>query len=115
MSIRRGVSRARSLRKGATEAETRLWHHLRNRQLNGWKFRRQFPVDRFIADFACVDAKLIVELDGSQHVDRSDADLERTRVLNNCGYQVIRYWNADVLSKTANVLEDILAHLEKRK
>ncbi|WP_421981848.1 endonuclease domain-containing protein [Roseibium sp.] len=109
------ISRARSLRKHATEAEIRLWHYLRNRQLGGWKFRRQFPVDRFITDFACIDAKLIVELDGSQHAENAHADAERTRILERCGFRVIRYWNADVLKDTPNVLEDILAHLEMRK
>ncbi|WP_420336079.1 endonuclease domain-containing protein [Roseibium sp.] len=109
------TSRAKSLRRRATEAETRLWQCLRNRQLGGWKFRRQFPVDRFIADFACMDARLIVELDGSQHVENAQADAERTKILDNCGFKVVRYWNADVLQNTSNVLEDILAHLEKRK
>ncbi|WP_306140739.1 endonuclease domain-containing protein [Roseibium sp. MMSF_3412] len=109
------TSRARSLRRRATEAEIRLWHYLRSRQLGGWKFRRQFPVDRFIADFACMNAKLIVELDGSQHAENVDADAERTRILNSCGFKVVRYWNADVLERTFDVLEDILAHLEKRK
>jgi len=115
MSERNKASTARSLRRRSTEAEMCLWHRLRNRQRNGWKFRRQFPVERFIADFACPDGKLIVELDGSQHAVNSQADGERTRILNSCGYRVVRYWNADVLSDTANVLEDILAHLEQRK
>ncbi|MEO1115857.1 MAG: DUF559 domain-containing protein, partial [Pseudomonadota bacterium] len=83
------TTRARALRRRATDAETRLWRYLRNRQLGGWKFRRQFPVDRFIADFACVDAKLIVELDGSQHTDHAQADAERTRILNSYGFKVV--------------------------
>jgi very-short-patch-repair endonuclease len=58
---------ARKLRKEQTEAERRLWWHLRNRQLEGWKFRRQFPIGHYIVDFACIDARLIVELDGGQH------------------------------------------------
>jgi len=109
------TSRARSLRRRATEAESKLWYYLRSRQLGGWKFRRQFPVDRFTADFACIDAKLIVELDGSQHAENAVADAETTIILNSCGFKVVRYWNADVLRNTSNVLEDILAHLEKRK
>lgn len=90
-------------------------HRLRNRQLNGWKFRRQFPIEKFVADFACVDAKLIVELDGGRHALNQKDDAARTRLLNVFGYRVIRYWNSDVLSNTESVLEDILAHLEHRK
>jgi len=111
----RKTSGARSLRRRSTEAEHRLWHHLRNRQLDGWKFRRQFPIERFFADFVCVDAKLIVELDGGHHALNQLGDEERTRLLISFGYRVIRYWNSDVLTNTESVLDDILAHLEKLK
>jgi len=109
------ADRARSLRRGSTEAETQLWRFIRNRQLSGWKFRRQVPIDRFVVDFLCREAKLIIELDGSQHAEKTDGDLARTDLLERYGYRVIRYWNSDVLSRTEDVLEDILAHLELRK
>ncbi len=109
------TSRARSLRSRSTDAERCLWYRLRNRQLNGWKFRRQVPIDRYIADFACLDAKLIVELDGGQHALNMGEDAARSGVLEACGYQVVRCWNSDVLVRTDDVLEDILSHLEQKK
>ena len=112
--VKRQIASARKLRRSSTDAELRLWQKLRNRQLNGWKFRRQVPVDRFIADFVCEGARLVVELDGSQHMQHSEDDENRTRVLETCGYEVVRYWNSDVLLNTESVLEDILAALEKR-
>ena len=102
--------RARKLRHNATDAERHLWRHLNLRQLAGIRFRRQVPVGGFIADFLCPHVKLIVELDGGQHVERADADEVRTRVLMSLGYRVLRYWNDDVLSRTEEVLEDILRH-----
>lgn len=115
MSAGTKTALARSLRQRQTEAEKRLWYHLRNRQLGGFKFRRQVSIDRFVVDFLCADEKLIVELDGSQHAENLAADDARTKVLMSCGYRIIRYWNADVLADTETVLEDILAHLEKWK
>lgn len=105
---------ARFLRRNQTDAERRLWFRLRNRQLGSWKFRRQVPVDRFIADFLCEDARLTVELDGGQHGERLQEDAERTAVLEACGYRVARYWNAEVMQNIDGVLEDILARLEGR-
>ncbi|WP_269581524.1 endonuclease domain-containing protein [Roseibium sp. Sym1] len=109
------MSVTRSLRRRSTEPEKRLWYRLRDRQLDGRKFRRQVPVDRFVVDFLCHDAKLIVELDGGPHAENIRADLARTEILENCGYRVIRYWNSEILQKLENVLEDILAHLNRRK
>ena len=109
---RRNIPRARQLRVDATDAEARLWLHLRNRMLGGFTFRRQFPVVLFIADFLCAERKLIVELDGSQHADNR-ADERRTRFLELRGYRVIRFWNPDVLSNTEGVLEMILLELRK--
>ena len=105
---------ARFLRRTQTDAERRIWFRLRNRQLGGWKFRRQVPVDRFIADFLCEDARLIVELDGGQHGERLQEDAERTSVLEAYGYRVARYWNAEIMQNLDGVLEDILARLEGR-
>jgi very-short-patch-repair endonuclease len=102
---------ARKLRRGATEAEERLWYHLRARRLGGFKFRRQMPVGRHVADFACEEARLVVEVDGGQHAE-SAADRERTRALEAAGYHVLRFWNHDVLQSTDAVLETILHSLE---
>lgn len=109
---RQNILRARQLRVEATDAEARLWQRLRNRMLGGFKFRRQFPVGPYIADFICIERKLIVELDGGQHAD-NPADKRRTRFLELRGYRVIRFWNPDVLSNTDGVLEMILIELEK--
>ena len=109
---RQNIFRARQLRVEATDAEARLWVHLRNRSLGGFKFRRQFPVGPYVADFVCIERKLIVELDGGQHAD-NPADERRTRFLELRGYRVIRFWNPDVLSNTDGVLEMILLELEK--
>jgi len=100
------VLRARQLRRDQTEVEKLLWSRLRNRQLDGWKFRRQEPIDRFTVDFFCPDAKLVIELDGGQHSAENDA--ERTRMIEACGYLVIRFWNNDVLTNLDGVLLRIL-------
>ena len=97
---------ARKLRKSQTDAEALLWSKVRNRQLEGAKFRRQVPFDNYVADFVCRSAQLIIELDGSQHVD-NDADINRDAVMEIAGYRVIRYWNSDVFNNLDGVLEDI--------
>jgi very-short-patch-repair endonuclease len=103
----------RRLRRNKTEAEGRLWSRLRNRQLEGAKFRFQTQVDDFVPDFLCAEAMLIVELDGGQH--NVETDTARTLVLDAAGYTVIRFWNNDVLANTDGVLEDIrLAILNAR-
>ena len=104
---------ARNLRRNQTHAERTLWFRLRDRRLGGWKFRRQFPIDRFTVDFFCADAHLIIELDGGQHADRSVADAQRTKILEAMGYLVLRYWNNDVMQNIDGVLEDIYAALER--
>ena len=104
--------RARDLRRRETDAERLLWRHLRNRHLGGWKFRRQHPIGRFFADFACAERRLVIELDGGQHVARANADGRRTRALEELGWKVIRYWDDDVLMRTNRVLEDIVLWLE---
>jgi len=99
------IDRARRLRRDQTDVEKKLWSHLRDRRLDGWKFRRQVPVDRYVVDFLCADARLVVELDGGQHTAESDA--ERTRLIESCGYLVIRFWNNDVTENTEGVLQRI--------
>ncbi len=102
--------RARALRSDMTEAETRLWHRLRNRQFDGWRFRRQHPIDPYVADFACPDAMLVVEVDGGQHAD-SARDAERDASLVTRGWKVLRFWNNDVLANIDGVLATIAATL----
>jgi very-short-patch-repair endonuclease len=103
---------ARELRRDMTEAEQRLWFHLRRRQLGGCRFRRQHPVGPFVADFVCVERRLIVEVDGSQHME-SAADRVRDAWLQRRGFQLIRCWNHDVLERTEQVLAVILGALGK--
>ncbi|MBK6708583.1 MAG: endonuclease domain-containing protein [Sphingomonadales bacterium] len=98
---------ARRLRRDMTEAEKRLWKHLRNRQMEGCKFRRQEPVQNRIADFLCIEVKLIIELDGGQHGEQIEADAERTRQLEAAGYTVLRFWSSDVLANTDGMLHEI--------
>ena len=102
--------RARELRNNATDAERHLWRHLKLRQLAGLRFRRQVPIAGYIADFVCPQTKLVIELDGGQHVEQQQYDEERTRALATLGYRVLRYWNDDVLLRTGGVLDDILRH-----
>lgn len=104
---------ARSLRNAPTDAERQLWRHLRGRQLQGLKFRRQYPIAGYIADFACVEARLVIEADGGQHTDRDEYDAERTRKMQVNGYRVLRFWNDDVLLRSDLVLDEILRQLVK--
>ena len=103
--------RARNLRRDSTDAERAFWNRVRNRRLSGYKFRRQVPIGPYIADFVCVSGGLIIELDGSQHRERTDEDRERTRWLEGAGYRVLRVWNDDVLHNMDRVLEAIMAEL----
>ncbi|MDO8433767.1 MAG: DUF559 domain-containing protein [Candidatus Binatus sp.] len=102
------LARARKMRREATDAEKRLWSILRNRALENWKFRRQVPIDDFIADFCCVKARLIVELDGEQHLDQLKRyDDARTRHLESLGFRVLRFWNSDVMTGVDALVEEI--------
>jgi len=107
------TARAQTLRSVPTDAERKLWLRLRDRRLNGAKFVRQAPVGPYFADFACRESKLIVELDGSQHVD-SAYDATRDAWLVSQGYSVLRFWNADVFEAIDGVCETIVAALEGR-
>ena len=99
--------RAKQLRQQPTETETRLWRHLRRKQLDELRFRRQAPIGSYIVDFFCPEARLIVELDGGQHSDQQDYDDRRTRWLEQRGYRVLRFWNNDVLGNLDGVLVEI--------
>lgn len=99
--------RARSLRQIATDAERRLWAHLRDRRLANFKFRRQQPIGRYIVDFVCFEAQIVVEADGSQHQAQGAYDSMRTEYLASRGYRVLRFWNNDMLARTGIVLDVI--------
>ncbi len=105
--------RARALRNNPTEAERALWKHLRLRQLEGQKFRRQQPLDPYIVDFACLEKKLIVELDGGQHAEQVASDAERTAWLEAQGFRVLRFWNHDVMKDIEAVKEVIRRALSR--
>ena len=103
---------ARNLRRASTDAERAFWNHVRDRRLDGHRFRRQVPIGPYVADFVCPAAKLIVELDGGQHHERADADERRTRWLEGEGYRVLRIWNNDVLANMPGVLHSLLTALK---
>jgi very-short-patch-repair endonuclease len=105
---------ARALRQHQTDAERRLWSHLRGRNLAGYKFRRQVPMDHYIVDFLCHDVRLIVELDGGQHGEDAAMayDEHRTHYLERAGYRVMRFPNHEVMKDIDHVLEVILHHIQ---
>ncbi len=100
------ISQARRLRRDATDVEILLWNRIRADQL-GTKFRRQVPILGYVADFLSHEAKLIVELDGGQHADQNETDTQRTRVLEQAGFRVLRFWNNEVNESLDGVLETI--------
>ena len=106
---------AARLRGSQTDAEQNLWMRLRSRQINGAKFRRQHPIGPYVVDFCCLENKLIVELDGGQHVEQKEADRVRTEALQAVGFRVLRFWNDEVLTKMEEVLEEIVRHLDSAK
>ena len=101
------LNRAKSLRRNQTDAEGLLWHYLRNKQLDGYKFRRQQPIGPYIIDFACLPEKLLIELDGGQHAEHEAYDERRDRFLQSKGYRVLRFWNNEVFENCFDVLEHI--------
>ncbi|MBN1814040.1 MAG: RecQ family ATP-dependent DNA helicase [Anaerolineae bacterium] len=109
------LARAREFRQPQTPAESKLWESLRDRQLGGFKFRRQHPIDRFIVDFYCAACRLVIEIDGDSHTeqDHKGYDLARTAWLNEQGYHVIRFPNHDVHRRIGAVLEAILVECQK--
>jgi len=108
------ITRARELRASSTDAERLLWLKLRDRRIVGAKFRRQVPFPPYTVDFCCFEAKLIVEVDGSQHAERVTQDAVRTRRLEGDGFTVIRFWNNEVLTNIDGVLEVIFTELNRR-
>ncbi|MBM3549423.1 MAG: endonuclease domain-containing protein [Alphaproteobacteria bacterium] len=107
-------TRARDLRRKMTDAERALWKHLRAHRLEGWPFRRQHPIPPYVVDFASVEARLVIEVDGGRHA-ASQADAERDAFLSAQGWQVLRFWNNDVLANPDGVLTQLLETLAARK
>jgi very-short-patch-repair endonuclease len=111
--VRRQINKhAARLRREMTDAERALWFELRNRRLLGYKFRSQWSLGLHVADFCCLAARLVIEVDGSQH--NEDVDAARTAWLKAKGFRVIRFWNNDVLTNMEGVLRVIAAVLEER-
>ena len=109
------LARSRALRRDSTGAEKRLWPILRNRKLDGHKFRRQVPIDTYVVDFCCIAERLIVELDGEQHADaRKDYDDSRAKDLQGRGFRVLRFWNSEVLQESEGVIQEISRMLSAR-
>lgn len=104
MSLKK-IKTARRLCQDATDVERILWRALRGRQLDGLKFRRQHPIGPYVADFACLERGLVVELDGGQHTPEADA--ARTAFLEREGFRVLRFWNPDILSNLDGVLQAV--------
>lgn len=109
MPIGRTNPHARRLRRDATDVEQRFWLAVRDRRLAGFKFRRQVTIGPYVADFACIERRLIVELDGGQH--DAGADAARTSYLEGLGWRVVRFWNNEVVENFEGVLEVVRAEL----
>jgi len=101
------MHRAGELRKELTPAEKKLWAYLRGDKLNGVNFRRQHAIGNYIVDFVSIKEKLIIELDGSQHLEQVQYDIERTRYLESQGYKVVRFWNNQVENDLNGVIQKL--------
>jgi very-short-patch-repair endonuclease len=108
------TANARRLRSAETMAEAKLWAIVRAGRLQGFKFKRQVPIDRYFVDFLCGERRLVVELDGKAHEERELYNAERTQVLEACGFHVMRFPNENVLTNPGNVAETILSMLNTR-
>jgi len=104
--------KARELRAQMTDAESLLWQQLRGRRFQGFKFRRQRPLGPYILDFVCLDAGLVIEIDGGQHAEQQAYDKARTALIESHNLAVIRFWNHEVMNDTAAVLEKIWQTLQ---
>jgi very-short-patch-repair endonuclease len=104
---------AKTLRKNMTDVERDLWYQLRAKRFDGFKFKRQVPIKKYILDFVCFEKKLIIELDGGQHVDQADHDAKRDLFFEEQGFRVLRFWNNDVVENKEGVLQMILRALHE--
>ena len=108
-----GTRLARKLRREQSPVERKLWWILRGRHLDGYKFRRQFPIGRYVADFCCYEKRLVVEVDGKQHGEMGDKDQERDAVLETAGFRVVRFWAKEIYQNQTEVLQRILYFLRE--
>ncbi len=106
-------AKAQELRQHSTDAEQALWKRLRNRQLAGYKFRRQVPIGKYIVDFVCFEPKVVIEVDGGHHQEQARYDTARTTWLESQGFQVLRFWNHEVLTDAEAVQEALLGALQE--
>ena len=106
------MHRAGELRQNQTEAEAKLWSRLRAHRMAGVQFRRQHAIGNYVVDFCSPRRKIVIELDGSQHLDQAEYDLERTKYLRSLGYRVLRFWNNDVMNNIEMVLNVIWRELD---
>jgi very-short-patch-repair endonuclease len=100
---------------GMTDAERTLWRHLRLRRLDGHRFRRQVPISPYIADFVCLKAMLVIEVDGGQHADAAAYDSRRDEFMRGQGYRILRFWNNDVLGNPEGVWDVIASEINSPK
>lgn len=107
-TIPKSYERARELRRALTPTEQKLWLHIRDKQLNNIRFRRQHAIGPYITDFCAPGIKLIIELDGSQHLEQTEYDNERTAFLQSQKYKLLRFWNNDVMNDIDGVIQAIL-------
>ncbi len=107
-------TKAKNLRKNSTIQEQKLWSLIRNKQLKGLKFTRQYPIGNYIVDFACRKEKIIIELDGGQHNEEENIkyDIKRTKYLEGLGYRVIRFWNTDIDNNIEGVYERLIDFID---
>ena len=101
------MHRAGELRRELTPAEIKLWAYLRGNKLNGVNFRRQHAIGNFIIDFVSIKKRLAIELDGSQHLEQEEYDVERTKYLESQGYKIVRFWNNQVMNDIESVIRAI--------
>jgi len=106
---------AKELRRNTTDAEAKLWFRLRAHRVSGVHFRRQHAIGNFIVDFCAPRRKLIIEVDGGQHLDQQEYDQERSAFLSSKGYRILRFWNHDVLKNIESVMQEIVYTLEEGK
>ena len=109
------LTKAKALRKNSTDVERILWQKLRNRQLGGYKFKRQVPIGSYIVDFMCASARLVVELDGGQHNEQQAYDQRRTHYLKTKSFKVIRFWNNEVIENLSGILDTLTLALSQRE
>ena len=112
MRVMTDPAKAQDFRQHSTDAEQALWRCLRNRQLAGCKFRRQLPMGKYIVDFVCFERKVAIEVDGGHHQEQVPYDTARTTWLESQDFQVLRFWNHEVLTEAEAVQEALLAVLQ---